>query len=49
VVIALLLPAPVVAHETWRLIRLLISDMRFFMDRGLRNKYHSIREIMFQK
>ena len=49
VVIALLLPAPVVAHETWRLIRLLISDMRFFMDRGLRNKYQRIREIMFQK
>lgn len=47
--IALLLPAPIVAHETWRLIRLLISDVRLFMDNELRGKYHRIKEILFQK
>ena len=49
VAIALLLPAPVVAHETWRLIRLLISDVRLFMNKELRGKYRRIKDILFQK
>ena len=45
----LLLPAPVVAHETWRLLRLAISDARLLMNSELRNKYKRIREIIFNK
>lgn len=45
----LLLPAPIVAHETWRLARLLISDIRFLMNGELRGKYKKIREIIFNK
>ena len=45
----LLLPAPVVAHETWRLLRLDISDARLLMNSELRNKYKRIREIIFNK
>lgn len=42
-----LLPAPVVAHETWRLMRLVGSDVRLLANRGLRRKYQEIREIIF--
>jgi hypothetical protein len=45
----LLLPAPIVAHETWRLARLIISDIRFLSDKNLRGKYKKIREIIFNK
>ena len=47
--IVLLVPAPIMAHETWRLIRLFISDIRLFMDKKLRGKYRRMKEIMFQK
>lgn len=43
----LLLPAPILAHETWRLIRLTISDVRLLLDSELRQKYRTIRNIMF--
>ena len=44
-----LLPAPIVAHETWRLVRLGISDARLLMDKELRGKYAQIRSILFKK
>ncbi|MBR5138924.1 MAG: 1-acyl-sn-glycerol-3-phosphate acyltransferase [Alistipes sp.] len=44
-----LLPAPIVAHETWRLIRLGISDARLLMDKELRGKYAQIKNILFNK
>ena len=47
--IALLLPAPIVAHETWRLIRLLISDVRLFLNKDLRGKYRQMKAILFKK
>lgn len=45
-VIVALVPAPIVAHETWRLIRLGISDVKFMTSRTLRAKYREIRQIM---
>lgn len=48
-VIALLLPAPIVAHETYRLIRVMVSDMRLLLNKDLRNKYNEIREIIFNE
>ncbi len=48
-VVALLLPAPIVAHETYRLVRIIISDMRLLMNKGLRERYNQIREIIFNK
>ena len=44
-----ILPAPIVAHETWRLVRLIISDIRLLMNKKLRKKYQKIREIIFEK
>ena len=44
-----LLPAPIVAHETWRLVRLGISDARLLMDKELRGKYAQIKSILFKK
>ena len=45
-VIVALVPAPVVAHETWRLIRLGASDVKLLLDSELRAKYREIRQIM---
>ena len=45
-VIVLLVPAPVVAHETWRLIRLGVSDVKLLLNSELRAKYREIRQIM---
>ncbi|MBO5875865.1 MAG: 1-acyl-sn-glycerol-3-phosphate acyltransferase [Alistipes sp.] len=42
-----LLPAPIVAQEVYRLIRLIISDMRLHRNKALREKYKEIRKIMF--
>ncbi|MBR4994648.1 MAG: 1-acyl-sn-glycerol-3-phosphate acyltransferase [Alistipes sp.] len=44
-----LLPAPIVTHETWRLLRLGISDIRLLCDKKLRSKYAQIRAIIFNK
>ena len=44
-----LLPAPIVAHETWRLLRLGLSDIKLLLNSGLRAKYREIREIIFGK
>ena len=45
----LLLPAPIVAHETWRLIRLVGSDVRLLMNKELRRKYSLIKDIVFNE
>lgn len=45
----LLLPAPVIAHETWRLLRLVGSDFRLLINKDLRSKYSQIREIILNK
>ncbi len=44
-----LLPAPIVAHETWRLLRLGVSDIRLLADSKLRAIYREIREIILTK
>ena len=44
-----LLPAPIVAHETWRLLRLGLSDIKLLLNSGLRAKYREIKEIIFGK
>ena len=49
VAIALLIPAPVVAQETWRLLRVAVSDFRLFAAHDLREKYHEMRKIIFNK
>ena len=48
-IIALMIPAPIVAHETYRLIRMMISDLRLMCNKDLRKKYDQIREIIFNK
>ena len=45
----LLLPAPIVAHETWRLMRLVGSDVRLLMNKELRQKYSQIKDIVFNE
>ncbi len=43
-----LLPAPIIAHETWRLIRLVVSDLKLLISRDLRGLYEEIRGIIFR-
>ena len=45
----LFLPAPIVAHETWRLVRLAISDVRLLCYKQLRTHYAEIRDIMLNQ
>lgn len=44
-----LLPAPIVAQECWRLLRLFGSDIKLLADSSLRAKYRKIREILSKK
>lgn len=44
-----LLPAPIVAQESWRLIRLLVSDVKLWKNKALRNKYREIRRVFTQQ
>lgn len=39
-----LMPAPIVAHETWRLVRLGVSDVKLLFSSELRAKYREIRK-----
>ena len=43
-----LLPAPIVAHETWRLMRLVTSDIKLLLNSDLRKKYAQIRDIVLK-
>ena len=42
-----LMPAPIVAHETWRVLRVLISDVKLLLFTELRDKYAKIKNIMY--
>lgn len=42
----ILLPAPIVAQEAWRVARILISDFKLMRNRELRDKYQRIKEIL---
>ena len=44
-----LVPAPIVAQETWRLLRLVVSDTRLMRHRQLRHHYRCIRHLFFEK
>ena len=43
-----LLPAPIVAQETWRMLRLLKSDIRLHCNKPLRENYARIRTLFTQ-
>ena len=43
-----LLPAPVVAHDIWRLIRVSISDTKYIFNKELQRKHREIRKIVFK-
>lgn len=46
--IVLLFPAPVIAHESWRLLRLGISDLKFLFCKELRMNYRKIRKLIIK-
>lgn len=43
-----LLPAPIIAHETWRMLRLFKSDIKLQSNKPLREKYKKIRTLFLQ-
>ena len=43
-----LMPAPIVVHEVYRLLRIMISDVKLWRNQELRAKYREIRKIMFE-
>lgn len=44
-----LLPAPIVAQECWRLLRLFGSDVKLLANKELRAKYRKIRDLLTKK
>ena len=46
--IVALIPAPILAHEVYRLFRIMISDYKLWRNKALRAKYREIRKIMFE-
>ena len=46
--IVALIPAPILAHEVYRLFRIMISDIKLWRNKELRAKYREIRKIMFE-
>ena len=44
--VLLYLPAPIVAHELWRMFRLERSDMKLLHNKKLRNTYAQIKELL---
>lgn len=47
-IVALLIPAPIVAQESWRLARILVSDFKLLANKPLRRKYREIKELFTQ-
>ena len=47
-VVVALLPAPIIAQESWRLTRILVSDIKLLFNKPLRNKYREIKELFNQ-
>jgi hypothetical protein len=43
-----LLPAPIVAQETWRMLRLFKSDIKLYRNKLLREKYSTIKRLFTQ-
>ena len=43
-----LLPAPIIAQETWRMLRLLKSDIVLHKNKPLRKKYARIKSLFIQ-
>ncbi len=43
-----LLPAPIIAHETWRLLRLVVSDTKLLFNSRLRGLYAQIRDVVLR-
>ena len=43
-----LLPAPILAHEGFYLLRIIVSDLKFHRNKGLVAKYNKIRDLMFE-
>lgn len=43
------LPAPIIAHEVYRLVRLIKSDLKLMCFKELKETYAKIREIIFTK
>ncbi|MBQ8366615.1 MAG: 1-acyl-sn-glycerol-3-phosphate acyltransferase [Alistipes sp.] len=43
-----LLPAPIIVHEAWRLVRLMRSDIHLLLNKPLRAKYREIRHTIEQ-
>ena len=46
---ALMLPAPIVAHDCWHLVRLGISDLKLLSCKKLREKYRKIRKLVINE
>ena len=46
--VLLYIPAPIVAHEMWRMFRLERSDMKLLHNKELGNTYAQIRELLFK-
>ena len=46
--ILLTMPAPYVAHELWKSVRLVVSDTKLLKEKKLRKTYSKIREILFK-
>ena len=44
----LTMPAPYVAHELWKSVRLVVSDTKLLKEKKLRKTYSKIREILFK-
>ena len=45
-VILLVMPAPIVAHELWKTVRLSVSDIKLMKEKKLRKIYSRIKEML---
>ena len=43
-----ILPSPLVVHEAYRLVRILVSETKLWRNKDLREKYAEIRRLMFK-
>lgn len=43
-----ILPSPLVVHEAYRLVRILVSETKLWRNKALREKYAEIRRLMFK-
>jgi hypothetical protein len=44
----LILPSPIIVDESYRLVRLMVSDTKLWRNKILRQKYAQIRDLMFK-